>query len=340
MKNVQLKLFLAALLTCNVTSPVEYTEQKQAAAIITGLVAVGGVYNYIRYTYFDRPEEFYVKHSFPYAQMWYDEMTIKYPAAHLDTKRFLQADYGIPKEDAVWSALYNSIHCPQADLAYIDAMYKKKMNGEPWTDDEIMTSNAIEWLLLHEAGHVELNYSLNDLYLGIGLYATFETMKMLYTESTDEASKKAVEKALSGYISHDRTHQFLTSSAMWMRYVAMTFPELFAMGCIKLAWVRDQEAQADNFANTHAAMDALPGGIGFFQRLIDWYKDTIEATKNELEQDPTSLSFLSYFNMTADEFARKVIYFGNDYLHPNPESRVQAIRDEIERRLKDQVVSQ
>ena len=96
--------------------------------------------------------------------------------------------------------------------------------------------------------------------------------------------------------------------------------------------------QADNFANTHAAMDALPGGMGFFQRLIDWYKDTIEATKNELEQDSTSLSFLSYFNMTADEFARKVIYFGNDYLHPNPESRVQAIRDEIERRLKDQVV--
>ena len=44
--------------------------------------------------------------------------------------------------------------------------------------------------------------------------------------------------------------------------------------------------------------------------------------------------------MTADEFARKVIYFSNDSLHPNPESRAQAIRDEIERRLKDQVVPQ
>src|SRR3989338_5463826 len=119
MRNFKLNLFLIALLSCNMITPVEWTEQKQAALVVTSLAAACSLYNYIP-SCFDQPEEFYVKFSFPNAQLWYEEMITKYPQAYLDKKSFMQARYGVSKEQIEWSMLSNNIYVPQNWLTCLE----------------------------------------------------------------------------------------------------------------------------------------------------------------------------------------------------------------------------
>lgn len=344
MKISNIKFFLVFLLSSDVITPVEWTSQKTTALAITSCFAISNLYQYLQY-YGEQPEEFYVKSSFPYAQLWYEDMIIKYPAAHLDKKRFLQARHGVSKEETVWSAMCNNIYCPQGDLIYLESLYKKKIDGEQLTDQEITSLDTYEYLLLHESGHIELDYSFNDLVLTVGMIAALEGIKAMYKESTDDACAKSTEAIFHGYFS-DSAAKYLTDATMWTRYIAMTYFELAIVGSIKLMWVRDQEVQADNFANKHVATDALSGAIAFFERVVNSYNVngyqgiTVEMLVEALEEDANIMSLLSYFNITAIEFSQQLLYVIIDPLHPTIDFRVQAIRDEIERRLADQAVAQ
>lgn len=321
-----MKLFLMLLLSFQITTPVDWTEQKKTAVVITSLFAATGIGSYLL-NYLEQPAEFYVKNLYPHAQLWYEDMIVKYPQARLDQKRFLQSSYFFSKEYAVWSVMCNNIYCPQGDLVYLEAVYTKKINDELLDDAEILFLNTIEWLLLHEAGHSELNYSLNEAMLIITGIAALEACKAFYKESTDDASKKYLESVSS---------PFFTSAAMWSRYMMMTYAELCILGSLKVAWVRDQEAQADNFANKHATSDALLGGVSFFERVRGSYQDLIQTLTKEFEADQDFMSILGYFNITAPDFAREILYFGNDITHPTPDYRIQTIRDEIACRLQNQ----
>jgi|GEM_PF-1536253 len=340
MSAIKFTLLLSVLFSFNVTTPVELSEQQNAALAITACISTYSAYSYIRYTYFDRPEEFYVQYSYPYAQLWYEDMIVKYPQAHLDTKRFLQIEHGTSAEQIVWSMSYNNIYCPQVDLAYINDAYKKKIDGEELDDRITKTLHMCEWLLLHEAGHVELDYNLNEMFLTIGLFSIFELIKMLYKESTDEASNKTIELFLSEYIATNATSKSLTNVVMWMRDVVMTYAELSIIGCIKLMWIRDQESQADSFANKHADTNALPGAISFFEYVLSFQQNNIEMLTSELEADEQSMSLLSYFNTTAHDFAYQINNYATDPLHPSLDRRIQSVRDEMERRLKNQAVTE
>jgi len=340
MNAIKFTLLLSVLFSFNITTPVALSEQQKTALAITACISTYNAYKYIRYTYCDRPEEFYVQYSYPYAQLWYEDMIVQYPQAHLDTKRFLQIEHGTSAEQIVWSMSCNNIYCPQVDLAYINDAYKKKIDGEELDDTTIKTLYMCEWLLLHEAGHVELNYHLNKMFLTIGVVATFEFIKMLYKESTDDACNKSIESFFSAYITTDATNKSLTNAVMWMRYIVMTYSELITIGCIQLMWVRDQESQADSFANKHADTHSLPGAISFFEYILSLNQDNIEALTHEIEADEDAMSLLSYFNTTAQDFADEFINFITDPLHPSVNNRIQSVRDEIEHRLQNQAVTE
>ena len=280
-----------------------------------------------------------MKFSFPHAQLWYEEMITKYPAAHFDKKTFMQARYGAPKEQTIWSMAFSNIYVPQGDLIYLEAAYKKKIDGEQLNDEEMKALETMEWLLLHEAGHIELNYSFNAVALIIGGVATLEIIKMIYKESTDDACKKSIQSMLDQYSINDAAKDSFVNSAMWMRYTAMTYAELLVYSYGLIFWIRDQEAQADNFANQHAASAALPGAISFFQRFIDYYQPSVDVLTNEFEQDAMLVSLVPYFNTTVADFTRQLFYFANDFLHPSLDYRIQTIQDEIAYRLENQIVA-
>ena len=343
MKISKIKFFLIFLLSSHVVTPVEWTPQKATALAITSCFATSYLYHYLQY-YGDQPEEFYVKSSFPYAQLWYEAMIIKYPAAHLEKKRFLQARHGVPKEETTWSAMANNIYCPQMDLKFIEAAYKKKMDGEQLADHEVTFLYNFEWALLHESGHIELDYTFNDLVLTLGVIATFEAIKTIYKESTDDACGKSLDSMFNVCFSDGLT-KYLTGATMWTRYFAMTYIELDILAFVKLMWVRDQEVQADGFANKYVVTAAMPGVIEAFERAmtsynVDGITITPEMLAAELEEDEMYMLLLSYFNTTAIKFSQQLINIMIDPLHPTVEYRIQCIRDEIARRLASQAISQ
>lgn len=333
MKNFKLKLFLMMLVSCHVVTPVSWTEQKQNASIFISLAAAYYTYNLIPY-YVDQPAEFYVKHSYPHAQLWYEEMIVKYPQAHLDKKNFLQMRYGIPREEISWSLLCKNIYASQVDLIYLESVYSKKIDAQELSSQELDFLDLIEWLLLHEAGHVELNYSLHAAVFTLGCFTTLEIIKMVYKESTDDACKKSIESIVATCFADDVIKNYFVSAAMWMRYGVMNCLQGLSLGVLTTLWVRDQEMQADNFANQHATADCLPIAIRFFEYFINEYQPSIDLIIKEIEEDADFVSLLSYFNITVVDFVQSVSYFGIDPIHPSFDYRIQSIRDEIERRLE------
>lgn len=333
MKNFKLQAFLMMLISCHVVMPVAWTEQKQNASILISLVAAYYAYNLIPY-YADQPAEFYVSHSYPHAQLWYEEMIIKYPQAHLDKKNFLHMRYGISIEKISWGVGGNNIYASQVDLIYLESVYSKKINGQELSSQELDFLYLTEWALLHEAGHAELNYSLHAAVLALGCFTTLEIIKMVHKESTDDACEKSIKSIVATCFADDVIKNYIVSAAMWMRYGAMNCLQGLSLGVLTTLWVRDQEMQADNFANQHAATDCLPIAIRFFEYFADQYQPSIDRIVEELKEDADFMSELAYFDIDIIDLIKSVTYFGKDPMHPSFDYRIQSIRDEIERRLE------
>lgn len=332
MKNrLKSKLFLIALcsFSCNITSAftlpiIELTPAKKdaifnvsiAAAFITYIAAT----QYAITTYL-ATEEFLVKTDYPVAQAWYDAMTIKYPTAHLDQKLFLQTMRHENKKYISWCSTFNQIYFPQDALQDIETLYQKQLDGEFLTHEEILTLGKQEFILLHEAGHIEHGDMTQRFMNIIGAFAITETARALYKENNP-------------------LHTF-----SWYDL----YLELIAFTTLLNIPTRFQESAADAFAYSAGDMNALHGGISFFEseetdslwdienkKLSPFVKtDSIFGKLVQAfvaHKDEKELADKRWYKSNA--ILRWIYDYNHGATHPGASVRAQAIRDEIAHRLE------
>lgn len=128
----------------------EQTDKLQLTTLLTTCVLGVQTISYLNDKY--PQENTLVVNLHPHAQKWYDEMLQKYPQAHLDQKKFIQAKYS-------QSPAFYNIYFTYESLHQIDQLYKKQLAHETLTDIEQRVMKQNEFLLLYQAGYIEYNYN-------------------------------------------------------------------------------------------------------------------------------------------------------------------------------------
>lgn len=187
----------------------------------------------------DIPEEFYVKNEYPYAQVWYDEMAMKYPDIHFNERSFLASKRGFFSNFTTWDISWNEIYGHRADLESIDKIYKKKADNIQLTEEETDVLNIIEFVLLDTIGLLENNFLVKDFVVETAIHSASIIALAAYRDMYPGGS------------------QFIQIP------IAFIAAHLSVCG-----FVRSQVAQADQFACQHAAnIDVLQGGVKYFSYL-------------------------------------------------------------------------
>lgn len=220
----------------------EWLKEKQEILNYVGanslFTAACGVGAYVAYSC-NIPEEFYVKNNYPYAQVWYDEIAKKYPMAHFEQRKFLQARRGILHNDVTWEATFNQIYAHKGDLQRIDEIYKKKSANEVISEEDVIILNICEFLLLHEAAHVNNNDSAYRLIAAGTIFPILEIAQMSYTGK-------------------------VPSLLPWSNSIDQFIPFIIGM-IVYYNYLYHQEARADRFACDHAQdIEVLQGGLQLF----------------------------------------------------------------------------
>ena len=308
-------------------------------AISLGLIGLLASYNYVVSNYLVQ-EEHLVQVDYPYAQEWYQDLVCKYPAAHLDTKLFLQTMRNIPAKNISWCSSFRHIYFPQDELITIDAYYKKKMDGlELDTDEELFLAEQ-EFILLHEAGHIESNDAAQRYMtlaaLAIGVQLAGCALQYWMQDKTVYENQRDLYQAL--------WKNDMLSNVLYYSKIAGAFAGYTAV-------VRSQEFAADTFACTLADQDALQGGISFCQTRQEFDPlINIEDTKVSpfipvsdswgqaiqdyfKESDEESLQNLK--NIKKDPQVRKYFDFFRSMTHPGSFARAERIQQEIDRRAQE-----
>jgi len=232
-------------------------------------VTILGIASYFISSYMT-PESFYVKSKYPYAQIWYDEMIIKYPDAHLDEVPFLFEKRGVfDNYVSCYTSLectYNQICGDRADLEIINNIYKKKAGNIELTENDINNSRILEFILLNVVGYLQQN-----------AYA-----KRLICEG---AVFPAAVAALAVY-----KNSFPTDSLAIEGSIAMC-----ACFAVCAYYAKHQAIQANKFACSQAAdIHVLQGGLQYFNNLT---KAGVISFKHPLTQVQAQ--------MIADEIVRR-----------------------------------
>lgn len=208
-------------------------------------------------------EFFLVKKMHPGAQAWFDHMTQKYPQAHLDKIMFCVGDN--------YESGPGTIYFPLDRIQRMDQVFNESSEQQifkylqSYPENEIFKEFAQdEYLLLHEAKHV----SSKDYEKGIiaSIAATTITATLCAFFATTSALGKI---------------QTTTGIASSMLATATIFTTLWS-------YARYQESQADDFANKHADIQALLGGLGWFLQLDanDEIKEHSELNIKDILHDP------------------------------------------------------
>lgn len=272
-------------------------------------------------------EEHLVVSKYPYAQAWYDAMAEKYPQAHLDQKKFLQTMRKVSPKVIRWCSTFNHIYFPQDSLKDINAFFKKQSEGIELTDEEKLTLAREEFILLHEAGHIEHSDIVNRFGTMIGAIIGLNGLKLcaLYALSQDEKY----------------CNQLLAYNDLFNTF------NLYAwiIGMIYLS--RSNEFAADTFAYTHGDEDSLKGGISFFasEDIDPLFNVENKKVSPFIPVDSTFGTLMQAWAKHDDEQVlaqqrfiasipalRWVYDFFNGASHPGPSVRVKNIEKELERR--------
>ncbi len=259
----KLQFLCAAILATNlVQSPIHATISNENKMyhphIMTG--AGTAVTLYIGYNYLIR-QEFLVKNKFPVAQAWYDQLTQKYPAAYLNHKQFVQTPQFSLIPDALakfvescgWSSSHDHIYFKETDLTEITFLYQKVLDGYPLHELEQLALARHEFILLHEAGHIEHN-DAKDLLITIG--GLLLLSHGLIDTSKDEPTKdlSLINFSINNYNIRCLTIPGVVQTMSGAAFIA----GLFAM-------LRYQESRADKFACDIADANTLKGAITIFE---------------------------------------------------------------------------
>ena len=166
MNTKTLKLLCVVLLSLNlIQSPIQATTKENHALCdastsflpdFVAPAAAAAIVVYVGYNYLVRTE-YLVKNKFPHAQTWYENLTQKYPAAHLDKKQFILKPAFSPilahvaafAEQCKWTSTFDHIYFSEEALKEITYLYKKVIDGYPLDEEEQLALARQEFSLLH-----------------------------------------------------------------------------------------------------------------------------------------------------------------------------------------------
>lgn len=176
-----------------------------------------------------------VQDRYPGAQAWFNQMSEKYPQAHLKNVKFYVSDEESSGQNQYYSGP-NAIYFPKESLEQLNRMFSSVQSGK--TGQSIWNSfPEAEYLLLHEAAHV-LN---KDNEKGaIVLPAAFLTFL-------------AINSSLS--------MATLSENIKTLPSIALLTAGNVALITGLYSYVRFQEYKADQFANKQASTLALLAGF-------------------------------------------------------------------------------
>jgi hypothetical protein len=345
MKNMN-KTILALCLSLNVMqSPVQAAVLPTIGLAFTTGISVTNALTYITTSLLVQ-EKHLVKAQYPYAQQWYEAMVIKYPTAHLDQKLFLQTWRDVNSKYVQHCSWFYNIYFPQESLENIDTLYKKVIDGQTLTEQEQISLGKEEFLLLHEAAHIEHSDVFARCITMSGILAGLTGVAQIHESlgTQDQAISFLNDKLELGFAGATVFHHYglIIMGAM-----------IYATGFNAVA--HPQEVAADKFACDLADVNALQGGITFFE---DKTVDPLIDIENEVvspfipvesyvgqkiqswfqAQDEQNLVDLKNIKLNPD--ARTAHHAERDPVHPSPSSRVLKIKEEIERRLQAEVATE
>jgi len=262
-----------------------------------------------------------VKTVYPFAQQWYDDMTVKYPIAHLDTKSFKIAPVNHSFESSI-----NEILFPVACLKDINVIYEKYLNQETLEEFETLFLYRIEFLLLHEAAHIEHNDLIKRLISPIVMYLGAETIitfigSSFHVDNIDWIRTKIENQDLSSSTS---TTAYLVATGLYLSYVGKVTTNLFSE-LFNAPYIRNQEEAADDFALQHGDTNSLKGALQFFQLV-----DEIEI----ILQNPEHPDYTTAVFFKENPTWRWIFDTLQDKNHPQPSARALKFQQELDRRLQ------
>ena len=322
----------------------------QTSALAT-IIGISVISSYVATTYLIQ-EKHLVKAKYPDAQAWYNAMNEKYPAAHLDSKLFLQTMRGVPAKLMSWCSTTNQIYFPQEALHDINFLYRKQVNNiEPLTDEENLFLGMQEFILLHEAGHIEHNHITKRILTVVGLFASVLTLRAVYKIYNDEANLiNMLSDENPDYISQDDIDgvQLVYDFCTW--FIAFMAFDIM----VPFVASRPQEFEADKFAYENADDLALQGGIAFFENeerdpLFDIKNQQFSPfIKTESTVGTMVQGVVGYFEIPAfyndkewkqfiasTSFTRWLYDYNRGSSHPGPSVRANIIKEEVARREND-----
>lgn len=359
MNTKKLKFLCAALLSINLMqSPVQATILNDNQTFYPNIAQGTGVavILYVGYNYLIR-QEYLVKNKFPVAQAWYDALAQKYPAAHLDQKQFVQKPKLSLIPDALadfakscnWSSNHDYIYFKDTDLGTITTLYQKVLDGYPLHPKEQLTLASKEFMILHEAGHIEHDDAKDIMITIFGLlFLTHGTQLENAMKKETPEDYNLIEIDLSKY-NIDYTIKKLTIPGI------MTIPQAVAFMTGLIAMLRYQESRADKFAYTMADDNTLKGAITIFEdedndKLYDLenkkmtpFIKTDSTIGNVIQTVVGPVEFIA--SVLVQQFfllvksmpeSRWVFDFTQNQVHQGPSVRAQAIKDELARREHNQ----
>lgn len=296
--------------------------------IMTAVVGLIVGIQYVKTNYLIQKKHL-VTTDYPYAQAWYDAMAIKYPKAHLDQKLFLQTFRHVHKNQITWCSIFNDIYFPQKSLQDINRLYKNVIDGIELSREDQLLLGKEEFILLHEAGHIEHGDIFSRLVSIIGIFATLELLRAYYMSAN--LNWNTLE-------SYNRQN---TANNLYIIELLLFFPMIFNM------LSRSHEKNADKFSYSQIDENALHGGISFFENedidpLFDIENKTVspfipvDSSFGKLMQvwanheDQNQLTQLKAIK--AIPIWHSFYKWMNASSHPYPSDRAQAIKDELAKR--------
>ena len=241
-------------------------------------------------------------------------------------KLFLQTIRHVHKKHMSWCSTFNHIYFPQDSLKDIDRIYKNKIDGVQLSYEDQLLLSKEEFILLHEAGHIEHS----DIWSRLGfLVVAFGSLEALRAAGLQHILGK-------DHLTSRNDHEMNMNLAI-LQYLFL-FPGVVNM------LSRYHERNADEFSYSQADNEALVGGISFFEDedmdpLLNIDKKTVSpfiATNNAFgklmqrwarSDDQKEIDNLQLINSIP--VFRSIYKWMHSTSHPYAADRAQAIKDKL-----------
>lgn len=357
----KLKFLCAAMLCIKMIQlPLEATISNEIPSPIKSITFTDGITPsvyiaaglYIGYNYLVR-QEYLVKNRYPIAYAWYEALTLKYPSAHFATKQFVaKPSSGLIANQLAswikscsWTSNYNHIYFTDNALLEITYLYKKVMDGYSLNEQEQLALARQEFILLHEAGHIEHNDAKDILITIIGLLAITQGSEYVYDTiiepvKTKTSTVKKKEFFLESTFGKNIEIPGIASSSQGITFIA---------GIISM--LRYQQSRAHKFACKLADTATLQGAITLFENdSIDELYDLENKKMTPYIKTNSTVGIMVQnvfgpIELIASVLVQQVFLvvksipelrwtydFVQDPIHIGPSVRAQLMKDELARR--------